>query len=400
MLGVEPVQRLGAAALYVFEHRHVRLTHFRRTAAAREQHDARVRRRGRELGRGKGVKLPVRGDHIKPVLLDAQRAAFIELAHGGQELYIFSFLCGKKGVNILADALTAAREEGGEHGAVAVVGLQCEQPREKLRAASGGQLVLRGDVSRGEPVEKRRGALGFIVRAEEADLFEKLRIGVKAVARRKTQRHGLHHGGAAVKIYVRDFLRAPGRGKVHAEVLAHAVRPERFRQRRPAAEKNALGMDHNAGAIPREGGDDLHRDRHETKNALRDAYAHLSAGQADAEIEIAEPLAHLPPETGQNAALVGKNVKIVFIQPDNGAAVVGKGELAELFAARRGEDRVHIVPKGGGTAVADEKRREQQQKKDPCRYRDRPCAGAALCRFLLHAILPPFRRISTYFFSV
>ena len=104
-------------------------------------------------------------------------------------------------------------------------------------------------------------------------------------------------------------------------------------------------MDHNAGAVPREGGDDLHRDRHETENALRDAYAHLSAGQTDAEIEIAEPLAHLPPETGQNAALVGKNVKIVFIQPDNGAAVVGKGELAELFAARRGEDRVHIVPK-------------------------------------------------------
>ena len=144
-------------------------------------------------------------------------------------------------------------------------------------------------------------------------------------------------------------------------------------------------MDHNAGAVPREGGDDLHRDRHETENALRDAYAHLSAGQADAEIEIAEPLAHLPPETGQNAALVGKNVKIVFIQPDNGAAVVGKGELAELFAARRGEDRVHIVPKGGGAAVADEERREQQQKKDPRRYRDRPCAGAALCRFLLHA---------------
>ena len=94
---------------------------------------------------------------------------------------------------------------------------------------------------------------------------------------------------------------------------------------------------------------------------LRDAHAHLPVGQADAEIKIAEPFAHLLPETGENAVLVGKNVKIVFIQADNGAAVIGKGELAELLAARRGEERVHIVPEGGGAAVADDERCEQQQ---------------------------------------
>ena len=71
---------------------------------------------------------------------------------------------------------------------------------------------------------------------------------------------------------------------------------------------------------------------------------------------------HVPPQSGQNAALVGKSIEVIFIQPQHGAAVVGKRQLAQLLAARRRKHGVHIVAERGGAAVADDKRREQDQR--------------------------------------
>ena len=250
MLGVEPIERIGAAPLDALDHRHVRRAYLRRAAAAREQHDARVGRRGRKLGRGEGIERLVRGDHIKPVPLDAQRPALVKLACGGQQLHVFVFLGRQIRLDVFAYILAAARKERGEHVIPAAVGLQREQPCEKLRAVPGGQPVLRGDVLAGETAEQRHGARRFFVGAEKADLLEKLRIGMQAVACRKTQRYGLHHGGAAVEIYVRDLLRASGLREIDAEIFPDAVRPQGLRQSRPAAEQNALGVDYNSGAVP------------------------------------------------------------------------------------------------------------------------------------------------------